>query len=278
MDPNESRMAMYSRRTFISAVPGIGLAVAGSGLLVGKASGAEDEPPRDTSWPGFPRQHPDLVRETVGASHRDRDRVYELVHKHPALANATWDWGFGDWETALGAASHTGRREIAELLIEHGARIDIFAATMLGYTEVVRSLVVARPGIQRTLGPHGITLLAHARAGGEPAAGTLTYLESLGDADQPTKTEPIEAESRDRFVGRYEIESPAGEGIEVRLDKDRNLMLAADGQAARRMHYVGNDAFFPAGVPGVRIQFVGEGAEMTLSIIDDATRVLARRR
>ena len=38
-----------------------------------------------------------------------------------ALACATLDWGFGDWETALGAASHVGRPEIAEYLIANGA-------------------------------------------------------------------------------------------------------------------------------------------------------------
>src|SRR5262245_48530133 len=102
--------------------------------------------------------------------------------RDPALVNAWWDWGFGDWESPLGAASHVGQRDIAEFLLERGARIDIFAAAMLGFTAVVRAFVVAQPGIQRTLGPHGITLLAHAKAGGKKAADTLAYLTELGDA------------------------------------------------------------------------------------------------
>ena len=40
----------------------------------------------------------------------DEARVKELVTTHPHLANAWWDWGFGDWESPLGAAAHTGRR------------------------------------------------------------------------------------------------------------------------------------------------------------------------
>jgi hypothetical protein len=36
-------------------------------------------------------------------------------------------------------------------------------------TDVVKALVAARPGVQRTLGPHGITLLAHAEVGGNAA-------------------------------------------------------------------------------------------------------------
>jgi hypothetical protein len=83
---------------------------------------------------------------TVGASHRDEAKVRELVTAHPALANAAWDWGFGDWETALGAASHTGRRGIAELLLERGARPDVFCAAMLGRLEIVKGYVELNPG------------------------------------------------------------------------------------------------------------------------------------
>ncbi len=61
----------------------------------------------------------------------------------PRLANATWDWGGGDWESALGAAGHMGRRDIAELLLAHGARLDLFVAAMLGEVEVVRAILDA---------------------------------------------------------------------------------------------------------------------------------------
>ena len=44
--------------------------------------------------------------------------------------NASWDWGGGDWETGLGAAAHMGRRDIAELLLGRGARLDLFAAAI----------------------------------------------------------------------------------------------------------------------------------------------------
>lgn len=69
-----------------------------------------------------------------------------MLAEHPALAKCSWDWGYGDWESALGAAAHTGRREIALTLIEHGARVDLFAAAMLGMTDVVRAIVAAQPG------------------------------------------------------------------------------------------------------------------------------------
>src|SRR5262245_35911338 len=99
--------------------------------------------------------------------------------QEPALVNASWDWGGGDWETALGAAAHMGRRDIAEYLLAHGARLDLFAAAMLGHLEVVQAALTAFPEARSVPGPHGIPLIAHARAGGEPAAAVLAVLSSL---------------------------------------------------------------------------------------------------
>lgn len=120
-----------------------------------------------------------IVQEFVGKAHGDLDRVQELLAQEPSLINATWDWGGGDFETALGAASHMGRRDIAELLLEHGARLDLFAATMLGKLEIVKAALTAFPDAINIPGPHGIPLIAHATAGGDEAKEVLKYLESL---------------------------------------------------------------------------------------------------
>jgi hypothetical protein len=47
-------------------------------------------------------------------SHDQVARVRALLARWPTLSRATIDLGFGDWEDALGAASHVGNREIAE--------------------------------------------------------------------------------------------------------------------------------------------------------------------
>ena len=121
----------------------------------------------------------DLVREFVGNAHGDLARVRELLAQEPRLVNAAWDWGGGDWETGLGAAAHMGRGDIAHELLSHGARLDLFAAAMLGELAVVRAALDAFPAALHTPGPHGIPLLAHAKAGGEAAAPVVAYLESL---------------------------------------------------------------------------------------------------
>jgi hypothetical protein len=109
-----------------------------------------------------PQLDPALVQALVGSAHADLGEVRALLEREPALVNAAWDWGGGDWETALGAASHMRNREIAIYLLDNGARLDIFGAAMLGYVEVVCSMLDARPDLRDAKGPHGIPLAAHA--------------------------------------------------------------------------------------------------------------------
>ena len=122
-----------------------------------------------------------LVQEFVGNAHGNFERVKELLTQEPALINATWDWGGGDFETALGAASHMGNKQIAKYLLEHGARLDIFAAAMLGKLDLVKAALEAYPEMVNTPGPHGIPLVTHAEAGGADAKAVLDYINSLED-------------------------------------------------------------------------------------------------
>ena len=121
----------------------------------------------------------DLVQAFVGNAHGDLDKVKGLLEQEPALINAAWDWGGGDWETGLGAAAHMGRKDIANYLLEHGARLDLFAAAMLGELEIVKAALAAFPEAYHVPGPHGIPLIAHAKAGGEAAQAVVDFLESL---------------------------------------------------------------------------------------------------
>jgi hypothetical protein len=186
---------LCSRRRFLSTTS-MALPIAHlSGFHQGEGAGAAVA---DT----FPHQAPAMVREAVVTSHGNITRLRALVDAHPALARAAYDWGFGDWEDCLGAASHVGNREIAEYLISKGARPTIFSATMLGQLDAVKAFIAAQPGVQRIPGPHSIPLLAHARAGGPAAAAVVSYLEGLGDAGSPT-TEPISDEEKTALVGTY---------------------------------------------------------------------------
>jgi hypothetical protein len=244
------------------------------------------DPPKDGGdgeklWPGFPRQDQKLVAEVVGVAHFDEKRVKELVKAYPELVNAWWDWGFGDWESPLGAAAHVGQRTIAEFLLGHGARMDIFAAAMLGMTDVVKAFVAAQPGVQRTLGPHGIPLLAHATAGGKPAADTVAYLESLGDAGRGVKVTPLTAENQQKYLGEFASRQPDLK-LACRLNKAGRMVVdvqAGDSRSnGRLIHHLGGDEFFPAGVPSVRLRFaLGKGKATAVTIRGSVPEVTLQR-
>jgi hypothetical protein len=122
-----------------------------------------------------------LVRAFVGVAHGDFAEVQRLLESTPTLLNAAWDWGGGDFETAIGAAGQMGRRDIAEFLLGRGARMDLYVAAMLGRLDLVAAQLAAYPESLKGRGPHGLTLLHHAKQGGAPAASVVTYLQSLSE-------------------------------------------------------------------------------------------------
>ena len=81
------------------------------------------------SYPSFP---PELIQKIVTVSHFSLDKVKEIVDPHPQLVKASWDWGFGNWESPLGAACHMGRKDIAGYLLAQGATPSIFSAVLFG--------------------------------------------------------------------------------------------------------------------------------------------------
>lgn len=220
-------------------------------------------------------QSPTLVREVVGASHGKMARLKELVDAQPSLSKAAWDWGFGDWESALGAASHVGNREIAEYLISKGAVPTIFSATMLGQVEVVKAMVTASPGIQRISGPHSISLLDHAKNGGAAAKPVLEFLESLGDAGVPPRP-AISIEEMKELVGSYEFGSGPTERIEIAL-AGKGLSFMRKGTDARGLIYKGEQVFHPAGSSAVQVRFVKSGGGLTLTVHSPELVLTARK-
>lgn len=276
MGSDGGRTTRVGRRRFLLTAP---LSVGAVQLGLAPAASAGSAAPRQAvPHPGFPSQDPALVREVVGASHRDLDRVRALVLASPALARATWDWGFGDWETALGAASHVGRPDIAELLMAHGARADLFTHAMLGHLEVVEAAVRARPAIQSIPGPHGITLLAHARAGGERAAAVAAYLGEVGGADPQVVSLELDEPGRARYLGRYAFGAGDDDALIVELDRSSRLVVRRGADSPRILHRVEEHGFAPAGAPAVRLRFaVSDGGTTTLTVHDPEPLVVARR-
>lgn len=265
---HHARMTHLSRRSFLASVP-VGLSTAA--LDAGPSAAAAGDPPSS-----FPTQDADLVREMVAVSHGNIARVKELVGRQQTLAKASYDWGFGDWETALGAASHVGNRDIAEFLLANGARPSIFSAAMLGQLDVVKAFVTAAPGVQRIKGPHSITLLRHAIAGGAAAKPIVDYLTSVGGADERIVEKPMTAEERARLAGTYVFGASARDRMDVTVNKD-TLMIARTGGTARGLMHLGSFEFCPVGAENVRVRFAEAGGTWTLTIHDPDLVLTARR-
>ncbi len=103
-----------------------------------------------------------------------------MATETPNLLYATHDWGKGDFETALEGAGHVGNKDIANWLIQQGARTNLFVLTMLGKTDIVKSFLETFPSYINARGPHGLTLLHHAQKGGEGSKELLDYLSGKG--------------------------------------------------------------------------------------------------
>lgn len=127
-----------------------------------------------------PKLDPRLVQEFVGAGHRNMEKVKEMLAEHPTLLNAAHDWKYGDFETALGAASHVGYKDLAQWLVDQGAQANIFTAALFGKIEIIKPMLSFFPKALHAKGPHGFTLLHHAERGGEEAQEVKEYLISLG--------------------------------------------------------------------------------------------------
>ena len=273
----------FTRRGLIkSSVFGL-MAVSVPNVLFAKTfKPVPEDTDKDPLFHRYPSIDDAIVAEVVGKSHFDIDRVKELVTRRPELARATWDWAFGDWETALGAASHVGRRDIAKLLMDHGARPDIFTFAMLGQYEIVKAMIEANPGIETMDGPHGISLLRHAKAGLRSNYGvTLTesqiessneliaYLEELGTADKKVRDIVMTAEEKEKYIGDYRYGEGELEGFTVKINMRENLSLGKLGKSGGALFQKSPNVFTYNGINSVEVHFTLENDKVVaLTIVE----------
>jgi hypothetical protein len=258
---------VWPRRSFLQAA---GLALTSPAWAFASSGDRPAEKAADAAGnmpaAGFPTQPAELAREMVRVSHFDLKRVQQLVEAQPSLARAAWDWGFGDWESALGAASHMGNRPIAEYLIAKGARPSLFSSAMLGHLDVVKAFVSSQPGVQRIRGPHSISLLAHAHAGGDAARPVFEFLQSLGDAGAESPVS-LSQPDLDRILGVYPFGPGENDRIEVTADKEI-VTWTRHGTMGRPLFHLGDRVFYPWGASAVRIRFLEEGANTRMTVHD----------
>jgi len=194
--------------------------------------------------------------------------VKGLVDKRPELARSVWEWRFGDFESAIGAASHVGRRDIALYLISKGARPTLFTFAMLGYYNVIKSAVDSSPGLQMVKGPHGISLLEHAYAGERMKGSmrkdefenlklTIQYLESIEGAGPDTYIELNKAQ-QEKYLGNYYYGSNPDAGFTIGLNMRNLLSLGPIDGFGGAIYKIDDNLFTYNGTPSVSISFSEE--------------------
>lgn len=286
----ENKDNSINRRTLLksSALGILGLslptlALADNGFL------AFDEIPGKSDIPAhFPNIDPEKIAEVVGKSHFDLERVKELVDARPELAKSVWEWRFGDFESAIGAASHVGRRDIALYLISKGARPTIFTFSMLGAFEIVKSMIEFAPGIQKISGPHGISLLDHAYAGErmidkmtaievDNLKQTIDYLKALGDTSGE-KYLDVSPEAQKKYVGDYKYGEGEKEGLSIKLNMRKLLSLGPIGGFGGSLYKVSENNFTYNGAPSIKISFdIQDDVVHSLKITDPEVVIIAKK-
>lgn len=236
----------------------------------------------------FPNIAPEVISEVVGSSHFDLDKVKSLVDKRPELSRSVWEWRFGDFESAIGAASHVGRRDIAQYLMQMGARPTLFTFAMLGHYQVIKSAVEAVPGIQEVTGPHGISLLDHAYAGErmkdnmtsseiEQLELTIDYLKNLGNAGGPTYIE-VNPEEQQKYLGNYLYGERKNEGFTISVNMRKLLSLGPIGGFGGGLYKIGDNQFTYNGTPSVTISFdIQEDMVKSLTLTEPDIAITANK-
>lgn len=232
----------------------------------------------------YPAIAESVVSEVVGLSHFDLDRLKVLVNTRPELARASWDWGFGDWESAIGAASHVGRKDIIDFLLSKGARPDIFTFATLGSFDTVRTMIEFVPGLQRNLGPHGISLLQHTKNGISAKTGNLNeanklldYLMKLGGADGE-KYDVIADDDKEKYLGDYKYGEGSNDGFTIRLNMRKLMSIGVIGKFGGTLLKTGENKFTYNGAPSVEITFQFDKEKVTsLTIKEPGLTLLAKK-
>ncbi|HET6995951.1 MAG TPA: hypothetical protein VFI06_13255 [Chitinophagaceae bacterium] len=282
LKPSMKNNSSISRRVAVkSSVFGL-LAISVSNVLFAKKVFPTDG--GDGSCRRYPAIEDSVAAEMVGVSHFDLDRVKKLVTARPELSRATWDWGFGDWETAIGAASHVGRKDIVDFLMLNGARPDIFTFAMLGSYQIVKTMIEFTPGVQRILGPHGISLVQHVKNGitgdnnnKDESGKLLAFLESLGDADGE-KYMGMEEQDKQKYLGDYKYGDGDADGFSVKLNSRKLISLGRLGKNGGALYKISDNKFIYNGAPSVLVSFLIENDKvLSLTVTEPGLTLTARK-
>ncbi len=160
--------------------------------------------------------------------HSDLEAVRTKLVDEPGLATA-----FNPElnESALGAAGHMGRPDIANLLLDHGAAMELATAAMLGDRDYVRAALEADPALAASGGAHNIPVAFHAAMSGD-----TEIMQMLWDAgaEGPVRGALFFAVWKDQLaVARWLLER--GASVEGKDPRGRSMLEVAQANGKAEM-------------------------------------------
>lgn len=125
---------------------------------------------------GLPQE---VINQFATVAHFDADKVKQMHKVSPALltTRSTWD------ELAVEAAAHMGLVPLTEYLADAGSPISTCTATLLGLTDVVKTMVRSDHNRVRERGAHDFGLLLYTAFGKEQTEIAALLIESGADVD-----------------------------------------------------------------------------------------------
>jgi hypothetical protein len=142
---------------------------------------------------------------------------------------------------------------------------------MLGQLGAVQAFVAVCRGIKRVRGPICITLLAHARAGGDAARPVLEYLQSLQGADEALPNLPLTDDQLALLVGDFTATDGSARRLRVARDRSGGVTVAGEGGVPRALRHQGELAFVPVGAERVRVLVARQADGVWLTVRDGAS-------
>jgi hypothetical protein len=146
-------------------------------------------------------------------------------------------------------------------------------------------MIEASPGVQKIGGPHGISLLQHAKNGlnadnktnNEEGRKLVDYLESLGDADS-LKYEPMDEKDKAKYLGDYKYGDGEKEGFSIKLNMRKIISLGKLGKNGAALYKVADNKFIYNGTSSVFISFLLENDKvLSLTLTEPGLTLVAKK-
>jgi ankyrin repeat protein len=132
----------------------------------------------------LPTPHIEEPFQTI--ANGDAPRLAELLRENPDLVNARNEQG----NSPLVFAAYRGHRDIVTLLLDHGAEMDLFDASVLGCAERVKTSIAESPELVKTYSRDGWTPL-HLAAHFDRRNVAELLLENGADVNAPSRDDSL---------------------------------------------------------------------------------------